>query len=440
MEEEYKNIVISKEKNNNHSPIKFINGKENENENKNTIKTNSPKKEQISNTLQNNYNKVSIAIKNNLLKDKNNNNLENKTINNSTTIENHEISGEIVEPLTSNNRYKKKETKATNKKQSIKQGALKTRKTQDFNAYYKRMIDYRKNIEERLIRQREELENIELRELRKKPYLSEKTQEIIKKTSKNENLFQRMKENEKKTKEKIKRLTEIINQEREKKKAEQDKPLEFKTKLNPIDKKFNIKYMEMKRKQLQTHEDFLDFASLVKDYENRECVFQPNLKEKSKNKNKTVNSEELIQRLYDDEIKKKKKLKENLDKKYKPSFKPNINDTSIDLAKKWKERRRNQLDKSLNYNNKSAYCSIHSVTKRINNSETKRKIKKKIIEADNKSVDKKINEKIKKTEVKKNNSVLDKSKNDIINNSIEEHNNDNLEMIENKEEKDIKLK
>ena len=66
----------------------------------------------------------------------------------------------------------------------------------------------------------------------------------------------------------------------------------------------------------------------------RECVFQPNLTEFDENKYKNLNSNKLVHRLYDDELKKRVQKKKDLEKKYKPSFKPNLMKNSINFIKK----------------------------------------------------------------------------------------------------------
>ena len=87
----------------------------------------------------------------------------------------------------------------------------------------------------------------------------------------------------------------------------------------------------------------------------RECIFQPNINldneeggEKKKIK-KRLNSCEIVQRLYNEGIKNQKEKKENLEQKYKPSFKPKINGNSNNLAKKWKKRIENKKEEANNY-------------------------------------------------------------------------------------------
>ena len=115
------------------------------------------------------------------------------------------------------------------------------------------------------------------KDLKEKPEISQKSKEIINNKNKKENLFERMKEKERIANEKKIKLKEKINLERAKKKEEEDKPLEFKTHLKPNNQKFNKVYYEMKRKNDKKKEDFKIFAEVVRQYEIRECKFQPNL-------------------------------------------------------------------------------------------------------------------------------------------------------------------
>ena len=77
---------------------------------------------------------------------------------------------------------------------------------------------------------------------------------------------------------------------------------------------------------------------MVKDYEMRECVFQPNLTEFNGNKFKTLNSNELIHRLYDNEVKKRLERQKNLEKKYRLTCRPGFNNASMELSKKNNEK------------------------------------------------------------------------------------------------------
>ena len=132
----------------------------------------------------------------------------------------------------------------------------------------------------------------------------------------------------------------------------------------------------MKKKDDKKKEDFLNFKEVIQQYEIRECIFQPNISNEDENKtNKKINSTEMVHRLYDDALKNKIKNKENLEQKYKPSFKPKLNDASIRLAHKRKHKLLNN-ESNLNLTKNKNNMSMISSQKRLNNSEIKRKNKK----------------------------------------------------------------
>ena len=67
--------------------------------------------------------------------------------------------------------------------------------------------------------------------------------------------------------------------------------------------------------------------------------------------------------------------KENLKKKYRLSFKPKINETSIDMTNKWKKRLNNKKDQKTNKNNISINEYKKIDKKSLNNSAVKLKNK-----------------------------------------------------------------
>ena len=109
----------------------------------------------------------------------------------------------------------------------------------------------------------------------------------------------------------------------------------------------------------------------------RECKFHPNINrnnidEENKKKNrKRLNSCELIQRLYNDEIKSRNEKKENLKKKYKPTFKPKINGNTDILAKKWKQKNKKEEQNIKNNNNNTVDTKFEN---KIINKSPKKKI------------------------------------------------------------------
>ena len=131
----------------------------------------------------------------------------------------------------------------------------------------------------------------------------------------------------------------------------------------------------MKKQNEQKKEKFKIFEEKIIM---KECKFQPNLNDEDEDNNKRlrkVSSCKLVQRLYNDELVKRMEKKENLKKKYRLSFKPKINETSIDMTNKWKKRLGNKKDQKTNKNNISINKYKKIDKKNLNNSAVKLKNK-----------------------------------------------------------------
>jgi hypothetical protein len=306
------------------------------------------------------------------------------------------------------------------------------------------MIEYQKKKADKILEMKKELDKKEIKDLKQKPDISKKSKQILNNKNKKENFFERMKEKERIAQERKSKLIEQIKTERAKKKEEEDKPLEFKIYSKPYNKNFSKMYYEMKKKDDQKKEQFKVFSEVIRQYENRECVFQPNLNEDEeeneiKPKHRKLNSCELVQRLYNDELKNRLKKKENLEQKYKPSFKPKINDISIEMANRFKKRLKNKKEDK---NNQSiSNIGYNKVNKRLNMSAIKRKQNKKmdlVIKKREKSEDKKDMTDI---NIENKNNIFEKIDSNIINddsNNIknDEKNDENNNDNNIKEEKD----
>ena len=233
---------------------------------------------------------------------------ENKTSNKSNSFEKQDMSEDMIMTISSNKKYHTKNKGSSNF-------------NQNFTKHYETMVEYEKRRLDKIVRLRKYLENIEIKKLKPKPEISKYSKQLINSSKSNkESIIQRMKEEEEKTKMKRKYLAEKIKEERAKRKVEQEKKPDFKIKKLRPDKKFNKFYTNMLEKDKQKKEKFAKFTEVVKDYEMRECVFQPNLTEFDENKFKNLNSNQLVQRLYDEELKKRVQKKKDLEKKYKPSI------------------------------------------------------------------------------------------------------------------------
>ena len=280
---------------------------------------------------------------------------ENKTSNKSNSFEKQDMSEDMIMTISSNKKYHTKNKPSSNISQS-------------FTKHYETMIEYEKRRLEKIVRLRKYLENVEIKKLKPKPEISRYSKQLIKNTQNNKDgIIQRMKEEDEKTKMKRKLLADKINEERTKRKVAQEKRPEFKIKKIKVDNKFNKFYSTMIEKDKQKKEKFAKFTEVVKDYEMRECVFQPNLTEFDENKYKNLNSNKLVHRLYDDELKKRVQKKKDLEKKYKPSFKPNLMKNSINFIKKYTNKMEKRKTESRN-----VFGGLSGLDKRLNNSMQKR--------------------------------------------------------------------
>ena len=323
---------------------------------------------------------------------------ENKTSNKSNSFEKQDMSEDMIMTISSNKKYHTKNKGSSNF-------------NQNFTKHYETMVEYEKRRLDKIVRLRKYLENIEIKKLKPKPEISKYSKQLINSSKSNkESIIQRMKEEEEKTKMKRKYLAEKIKEERAKRKVEQEKKPDFKIKKLRPDKKFNKFYTNMLEKDKQKKEKFAKFTEVVKDYEMRECVFQPNLTEFDENKFKNLNSNQLVQRLYDEELKKRVQKKKDLEKKYKPSFKPELMKNSIKFIEKYKNKMIKRKTESRN-----VFGDISKLDNRLNNSMQKRASRNyKLKETDN-------NDKINITDTNLENKSVDniyeeEIQKDIINN------------------------
>ena len=279
---------------------------------------------------------------------------ENKTSNKSNSFEKQDMSEDMIMTISSNKKYHTKNKVSSNISQS-------------FTKHYETMIEYEKRRLEKIVRLKKYLENVEIKKLKPKPEISKYSKQLIKNSQNNkDSIIQRMKDEEEKAKMKRKLLADKINEERKKRKDAQEKKPEFKIKKIKADNKFNKFYTNMIEKDKQKKEKFAKFTEVVKDYEMRECVFQPNLTEYDENKYKNLNSNKLIHRLYDDELKKRVQKKKDLEKKYKPSFKPNLMKNSINFINKYIKMEKKRTE------SRNVFDGLSGLDKRFNNSMQKR--------------------------------------------------------------------
>ena len=281
----------------------------------------------------------------------------NKNSNKSNSSEKQDMSEENIMTISSNKKYNQKKKVNSNN-------------NQNFSKHYETMVEYEKRRLEKLVRLRKHFENMEIQKLKPKPEISKHSKQLIESSKNNkDSIIQRMKEEEEKTKMKRKVLADKIKEERIKRKKEQEKKPEFKVKKIKMDKKFNKFYTDMLEKDKIKKEKFAKFTEVVKDYEMSECVFQPNLTELDENKYKNLNSNKLIERLYDEELKKREQKKKDLEKKYKPSFKPDLTKKPINFKKY------NTKNIKKNIGSRNIFSALNGLDKRLNRTMQKRPIK-----------------------------------------------------------------
>ena len=304
----------------------------------------------------NNINKTIIS-KNSLSKEKEQNNII-KGKNNNKNSKN-----EV-------NKIKNNGLKYKNNSKVIKNDIKKKKKiSQENTSYLNRFINYEKKKEEKISEMKKEMDIKEKIQLKQKPYISRKSVELASKIHLKDDFLERLEDEDKKSKIKKEKLIEKIKNERAKKKKEEEKPLEFNIKQTIVDKKFDKIYQEMLKKEEFSKEKLIAFADMVDQYKMRECIFQPNINRDEENneekkRKKRLNSAEITQRLYNDELKNMANKRENLEQKYKYSFKPTIGEKSLELALK----RKKKIDRK----DKEKFVNIK---KRMNNSLDKNSVR-----------------------------------------------------------------
>ena len=142
--------------------------------------------------------------------------------NNNIVVDNLKGNSAIISSKNSRNSNKinislKEESKGTYNKRLSKQNYT----------YLNRFIDYEKRKESKINNLQKEKNENEKKKLKKKPAISKKSVELISKLNMNDDIFERMNDQEKKAKDRKEKLIQKINIEREMKKKELEKPISF---------------------------------------------------------------------------------------------------------------------------------------------------------------------------------------------------------------------
>ena len=227
-----------------------------------------------------------------------------------------------------------------------------------FQIFLERNEDFQKRKTQNMNELQRNIEDNLKKIMKEKPEITKKSRIIDKKNSKPK-FLDRLKDEQMKQIQKKEKLIEKINTEKAKKKEEIEKPLEFNIQRKE-DKKFMKIYETMMERQKEVIERFKIFNEVVKEYHMKECTFSPKINkvedingiDSDNNNDKNNLTERLVKRMYNDEIKFRKKRKDDLFKKYQPSFQPKINENAEMLSRNWKTKlaRRNQ---SLDYERKN---------------------------------------------------------------------------------------
>ena len=146
--------------------------------------------------------------------------------------------------------------------------------------------------------------------------------------------------------------------------------------LTKIDEKWNKRLNEMNEIKKKNQEKFEQIKKRVKDEEMKEYIFQPKINT-SKNKNtknnnslnnndtnnikkkhKRTGSAIITNRLYNDDLLKRKENKENLIKKYTPTFQPKIDEKSKNM--KLNRRKNEYMYRYILFNKTNYDCHNYS--------------------------------------------------------------------------------
>ncbi len=354
---ENENDIINEENKVNKNKISKKNKKEKKYEKKNEEQTtksinNKNEEEEDENEEDNEENKINEIID----EEDDSENLLEKTLQKRHFMEN---------TISFNNKIEKSYEKKLN---------INAKNPKEFDDYLIRLKQYNSKRNEEL----EELKNkCYLKERRKCtniPNINKKSKELVK----NDNLtfLQRLKKEQERAKIKKKQLEEQIIVERERKKEEELKRNDYKIKKTKIDEKWNKRLNEMNEIQKKNQEKFEQIKKRVKDEEMKEYIFQPKINT-SKNKNtknnnslnnndtnnikkkhKRTGSAIITNRLYNDDLLKRKENKENLIKKYTPTFQPKIDEKSKNM--KLNRRKNEYMYRYILFNKTNYDCHNYS--------------------------------------------------------------------------------
>ena len=273
------------------------------------------------------------------------------------------IHSTIINNNTKNN-SKNSKLKGLKKSSPIKEKKI----PHQFHIFLERTEDFQKKKTENINQLHQNYEESIKKIMQNTPQLTKKSRLIDKRNSKPK-FLDRIKDEQIKQKQRKEKLIEKVNLEKVKKKEEIDKPLKFNIKKKE-DKKFMKAYKIMLKRQNEVNERFKIFNNSVKEYTMRECTFSPKInkfEDDNDNKDKDDLNERMVKRMYNHEIKYRNKRKDELYKKYMPSFHPKINSNAERLSRNWKNKlsSRNQ---TVDYEINDEIDKLNNAIKRMNKS------------------------------------------------------------------------
>ena len=238
--------------------------------------------------------------------------------------------------LFNNIKYKmQKEDNSSSQKDSTKEkpseDLMSPKKKKHFN-YLHRLEESEKRRKEKMAQLIEKTKAEENKKYLEKPQIYEKSQRLLKNTK---SFLERMKEEEKEQKERKNKLIDTITEQRKKEEAEIFKRVNEINQRKISKEEWDKQLERMKENEKKNKEKFKKIEEKTKEEQMKECKFKPKIDKgsnkllKSSKLHMRVNSATVVQRLYNEDLEIRKDKKELLDKRYLPTFTPNLGkDTS----------------------------------------------------------------------------------------------------------------
>lgn len=235
-----------------------------------------------------------------------------------------------------NIKYKmQKEDNSSSQKDSTKEkpseDLMSPKKKKHFN-YLHRLEESEKRRKEKMAQLIEKTKTEENKKYLEKPQIYEKSQRLLKTTK---SFLERMKEEEKEQKERKNKLIDTITEQRKKEEAEIFKRVNEINQRKISKEEWDKQLERMKENEKKNKEKFKKIEEKTKEEQMKECKFKPKIDKgsnkllKSSKLHMRVNSATVVQRLYNEDLETRKDKKELLDKRYLPTFTPNLGkDTS----------------------------------------------------------------------------------------------------------------